>query len=98
ARGDSAMSSLPSNASAYFSAKTSPSTDDKATFLENWGQVMKSPATGGSMLGYADPEFSIGDVTGWLFAEISGSSETISYDSFKYTPADGEGNAYQGLL
>lgn len=92
------MYNLASNASTYFSEKNSPSTDDKATFLENWGQVMKNPATGGSMLGYADPEFSIGDVTGWLFAEISGSSETISYDSFKYTPADGEGNAYQGLL
>src|SRR5699024_6533147 len=41
------MYNLASNASTYFSEKNSPSTDDKATFLENWGQVMKNPANGG---------------------------------------------------
>ena len=51
---------LASNASSYFSEKNSPSNDKG--MHDNWKSVVGSPASGGSMLGYADPDFSLGNI------------------------------------
>ncbi|WP_405941337.1 hypothetical protein [Streptomyces sp. NBC_00207] len=86
---------LASNASSYFSEKNSPQNDKG--MHENWKPVMSSPASGGSILGYADPEFSLGDIVGWFFAEVSGSSQTVTYETL--AAKDGKGNAkYSGML
>ncbi|WP_328964195.1 hypothetical protein [Streptomyces virginiae] len=86
---------LASNASSYFSEKNSPQNDKG--MHENWKPVTSSPASGGSILGYADPEFSLGDIVGWFFAEVSGSSQTVTYETL--AAKDGKGNAkYSGML
>ncbi|MFK0249564.1 hypothetical protein ACIQUM_33110 [Amycolatopsis azurea] len=90
---------LASNASTYFSQENSPEgeSDPADRMTEDWRTVTSRPATGGDMLGYADPEFSLGDIVGWLFAEISGSSQTIGYGTLR--AADGEGvDIYAGML
>lgn len=86
---------LASNASSYFSEKNSPSNDKG--MHENWKPVTSSPASGGSMLGYADSEFSLGNIVGWFFAEVSGSSQTVTYETL--AAKDDKGNAkYSGML
>ncbi|MFJ8027796.1 hypothetical protein [Streptomyces sp. NPDC096311] len=86
---------LASNASSYFSEKNSPSNDKG--MHENWKPVTSSPASGGSMLGYADPDFSLGNIVGWFFAEVSGSSQTVTYETL--AAKDDKGNAkYSGML
>ncbi|WP_239084805.1 hypothetical protein [Streptomyces halstedii] len=86
---------LASNASSYFSEKNSPQNDKG--MHENWKPVTSSPASGGSMLGYADPEFSLGNIVGWFFAEVSGSSQTVTYETL--AAKDDKGNAkYSGML
>ncbi|WP_329104347.1 hypothetical protein [Streptomyces sp. NBC_01439] len=86
---------LASNASSYFSEKNSPQ-NDKGMHA-NWKPVTSSPAAGGSILGYADPEFSLGDIVGWFFAEVSGSSQTVTYETL--AAKDDKGNAkYSGML
>lgn len=86
---------LASNASSYFSEKNSPSNDDG--MHENWKPVTSSPASGGSMLGYTDPEFSLGNIVGWFFAEVSGSSQTVTYKTL--AAKDDKGKAkYSGML
>ncbi|MEU3046768.1 hypothetical protein ABZ705_09575 [Streptomyces sp. NPDC006984] len=86
---------LASNASSYFSEKNSPQNDKG--MHENWKPVTSSPASGGSMLGYADPEFSLGNIVGWFFAEVSGSSQTATYKTL--AAKDDKGNAkYSGML
>ncbi|WP_219152409.1 rhomboid family intramembrane serine protease [Amycolatopsis sp. TNS106] len=90
---------LASNASTYFSQENSPEgeSDPQDRMTADWRTVTGRPATGGDMLGYADPEFSIGDIIGWLFAEISGSSQTVGYGTLK--AADGDGaDIYAGML
>ncbi|MEV0412378.1 hypothetical protein AB0I68_16615 [Streptomyces sp. NPDC050448] len=63
----------------------------------NWKPVTSSPASGGSILGYADPEFSLGNIVGWFFAEVSGSSQTVTYETL--AAKDDKGNAkYSGML
>lgn len=86
---------LASNASSYFSEKNSPSNDKG--MHENWKPVTSSPASGGSMLGYADSELSLGNTVGWFFAEVSGSSQTVTYETL--AAKDDKGNAkYSGML
>ncbi|MFJ3858354.1 hypothetical protein ACIPRL_19170 [Streptomyces sp. NPDC090085] len=86
---------LASNASSYFSEKNSPQNDKG--MHENWKPVTSSPAAGGSILGYADPEFSLGNIVGWFFAEVSGSSQTVTYETL--AAKDDKGNAkYSGML
>ncbi|MCX5103577.1 hypothetical protein [Streptomyces sp. NBC_00439] len=86
---------LASNASSYFSEKNSPEND--RGMHENWKPVTGSPASGGSLLGYADPEFSLGNIVGWFFAEVSGSSQTVTYETL--AAKNDEGNAkYAGML
>ncbi|MFJ1733311.1 hypothetical protein [Streptomyces sp. NPDC088254] len=86
---------LASNASSYFSEENSPSNDKG--MHENWKPVTSSPASGGSMLGYADPDFSLGNIVGWFFAEVSGSSQTVTYETL--AAKDDKGNAkYSGML
>ncbi|MFI5705164.1 hypothetical protein ACIA78_34640 [Streptomyces xanthochromogenes] len=49
------------------------------------------------MLGYADPDFSLGNIVGWFFAEVSGSSQTVTYETL--AAKDDKGNAkYSGML
>ncbi|MFE0135413.1 hypothetical protein ACFWY6_28140 [Streptomyces sp. NPDC059037] len=86
---------LASNASSYFSEENSPQNDKG--MHENWKPVTSSPASGGSMLGYADVEFSLGNIVGWFFAEVSGSSQTVTYETL--AAKDDKDNAkYSGML
>ncbi|MEW1630487.1 hypothetical protein AB0387_24335 [Streptomyces sp. NPDC089173] len=86
---------LASNASSYFSEKNSPQNDQG--MHENWKPVTSSPASGGSILGYADPDFSLGNIVGWFFAEVSGSSQTVTYETL--AAKDDKGDAkYSGML
>ncbi|MFD4945552.1 hypothetical protein ACFWNT_24230 [Streptomyces sp. NPDC058409] len=86
---------LASNASSYFSEKNSPASDN--TMTDEWQKVTGSPASGGSLLGYADPEFSLGNIVGWFFAEVSGSSQTVTYETL--AAKDDKGKAkYAGML
>lgn len=87
---------LASNASTYFGEKRSPE-NDNGDVGEDWGPVTSRPASAGSLLGYADPEFSISDAMGWLFAEVSGSSQTLDYSSLVPSGAGGDVR-YDGLL
>ncbi|QWF85923.1 hypothetical protein [Amycolatopsis sp. CA-230715] len=91
---------LASNASTYFSEANSPKgeTDPADRMTEDWRTVTSRPPSGGDMLGYADPEFSLGNVVGWLFAEISGSSQTISYDTLKATDGGKGTDIYAGMV
>lgn len=86
---------LASNASTYFSQENAPGNDGPH---ENWDPITSNPATGGSLLGYADPEFSLGDVVGWFFAEVSGSSQTVTYETFRGTGSDEDPGTYSGML
>ncbi len=80
---------LSSNASTYFGEQTSPSGDG---LPGEWEPIVESAATGGSMLGYADPEFSLFNVVGWMFAEATGSKQTIAYDTLD------DDAKYKGML
>lgn len=87
---------LASNASSYFAQENSPV--GKGDLAKNWGEVTDSAADGGSMLGYADPDFSLGDAVGWAFNEVSGSSQSVRYETF-VTPAEANSDAnYSGML
>lgn len=90
------MYKLASNASSYFSEKTTPEKDREVH--HNWYPITSNPATGGAFLGYADPEFSIADSVGWLYAEVSGSSQTILYDTFTASNARGDTENFTGML
>ncbi|WP_309082311.1 hypothetical protein [Zhihengliuella sp.] len=94
-RANYSLYQLASNASTYFGEKNSPDGGDG--LHEDWNAITRSPATGGDMLGYADPDFSMGDVIGWLFAEATGSTQTITYDTLR-TSSGEDGNAYAGML
>ncbi|MFD2024066.1 hypothetical protein [Promicromonospora aerolata] len=87
---------LASNAATYFSEQNSPETNGMS---QEWREVTSNPAAGGSMLGYADPDFSVGNIVGWFFAEVSGSSQTVRYDTLKANDASQEGvDTYAGML
>ncbi|MEU7317892.1 hypothetical protein [Streptomyces sp. NPDC007083] len=86
---------LASNASTYFGEKNSPDKDDGLD--DRWEDITKSPATGGSLLGYADPEFSVSNIIGWFFAEVSGSSQTVTYDTLKAAEG-GDEDDFGGML
>lgn len=89
---------LASNGSTFTSEKNSPE-EDEPGLPGQWHPVSQSPAAGGSLLAYADPEFSVSNAVGWLFAEVSGSSQTLGYDAL-LPPAgsDIDASAYRGLL
>lgn len=84
---------LASNASTYFGERNSPEVDSGDRMPADWDKVTRNPATAGDMLGYADPEFSLGNVIGWLFAEATGSTQTIGYSTLTTHGDDGGGRA-----
>lgn len=92
---------LASNASTYFGERNSPEVDSGDRMPNDWDKVTRNPATAGDMLGYADPEFSLGNVIGWLFAESTGSTQTIGYDTLTTHGDDGGdsggGDMYAGM-
>lgn len=81
---DYSLYHLASNASVYFSEKSAPENGGKGVG-DSWKAVVSNPAQAGSMLGYADDE----GFVKWLFATISGSSQTIKYDAFDSAKASG---------
>lgn len=87
---------LASNASTYFGQENSPQGDGK--LKENWEEVTSSAANGGSMLGYSDPQFSVSDVVGWAFNEVSGSSQSIRFETFRSQSEANKGADYSGML
>lgn len=88
---------LASNASTYFASKNAPDGGGLTDKAKGWTEVTESAADGGSLLGYADPDFSVFNIVGWLFAEISGSSQTIGYETLEH---DGKGDStvYAGMI
>lgn len=90
---------LSSNAANYFNKENSPDNDNAPDerMTETWRQIAGDPATGGDMLGYADPEFNLFNVVGWLYAEATGSTQTIKYDSLRVSGGNGA-NVYSGML
>lgn len=90
---------LSSNTANYFNKENSPDNDAAAEdrMTETWRTIASDPATGGDMLGYADPEFNLFNVIGWLYAEATGSTQTIEYDSLVVKDGDGA-NVYSGML
>lgn len=82
---DYSLYTLASNASSYFSNSLSPDAtnedSDAAIDHDKWDEVTQSPGRAGSVIGYSDPSFSFSFK--WLFAEVSGSSQTIEYSSFQ---------------
>ena len=85
-----------SSTTALFSTVQDPAND--GTFPADWQAVMTDAGSAGSLLGYADPNFS--DVQGWLAAKLSGSSDAIGYDTLKIKDADGNtvAGGQQGML
>lgn len=93
--------SLASNAASYFGNVNAPGGEGgkggAEGLPEEWRPVTQDSGDAGSMIGYADADFSFS--LKWLFNEVSGSSQTLSYDTFK--ARDGEGNGigtYNGLM
>lgn len=86
---------LASNATTYFGEKNAPDQGDlqgNGSKLDpKWNDVTTDAASGGSLLGYADPDFSVHDVVGWFFAEVSGSSQTVTHKTFDV-------GGYSGIL
>lgn len=89
---------LASNASTYFGERNSPEVESGDRMPADWDKITRDPATAGDMLGYADPEFSLGNVIGWLFAEATGSTQTIGYDTLTTHGQDrNAGDMYAGM-
>lgn len=87
---------MASNTTALFSTVQEPGSGE--TFNSEWTTVVGNAGSAGSLLGYADPNFS--DVGGWLMSKLSGSSDAIGYDTLLVK--DDEGNtvssAQQGMV
>ncbi|MDP9890663.1 hypothetical protein [Pseudarthrobacter enclensis] len=94
-RSNYSLYTLASTASSYFSEKNSP--EGGSGLHAKWAPIVASPAAGGDMLGYADPEFSKGNVVGWLFAAATGSTQTIRYDTLK-TSGQKDELSYAGMV
>lgn len=96
---DYSLYRLSTNAAMYFSQQNSPTGGEKPAdrMTGAWGDVVRSPTAGGDLLGYADPEFSVFNVVGWLFSQVSGSSQTMAYSTLKADDGSG-GNLYSGML
>lgn len=85
-----------SSTTAFFSTIQEPGSGN--TFDPKWQNVIKSPAEAGSLLGYADPDFS--SVSGWLASKLSGSSDAIGYDTLLISNGDSghSGSNYEGMV
>lgn len=86
-----------SNASNYFNIKNAP---NKGGMAPEWGFAINNPATGGDFLGYGDPQLGP-NIIGWLFSSLSGSSQTVSYDTLKTAgknSKNAETRSFNGLL
>ena len=84
-----------SSTTAFFSTIQEPGNTD--SFSDKWEGVIKSPADAGSLLGYADPDFS--SVSGWLASKLSGSSDAIGYDTLLVSNGESghSGAKYEGM-
>jgi hypothetical protein len=66
-----------SSTTAFFSTVQEPGSTKQ--FDPAWNPVLENPGSAGSLLGYADPDFST--VSGWLASKLSGSSDAIGYET-----------------
>lgn len=87
---DYSLYNLASNASSYFSYQVSPENNGIGNGLlgtgginGNWEPIISDPAAAGSLLGYADPEFSLLDAIGWFESKVTGQSQAVSYKSLE---------------
>ena len=84
-----------SSTTAFFSTLQDPS--NKIEFKEPWTKILASPGSAGSLLGYADANFS--SVGGWLASSLSGSSDAIGYDTLAVEVGEGSRNEdFQGMV
>jgi hypothetical protein len=90
-----------SSTTAFFSTVQEPGSSK--TFHESWSTVLNDPGSAGSLLGYADPDFS--SVSGWLASKLSGSSDAIGYDTLLIRDGGEEdagssvaGKQFQGMV
>ncbi|ROR75965.1 hypothetical protein SAMN06295974_3700 [Plantibacter flavus] len=83
---------IASSTTAFFSTVQEPGSDK--SFSEPWAQVIADPGSAGSLLGYADPNFS--SVSGWLASKLSGSSDAIGYETLLVRESDDDTTGYSG--
>jgi hypothetical protein len=81
---------IASSTTAFFSTVQEPGSD--ATFSDPWGTVIKDPGSAGSLLGYADPNFT--SVSGWLASKLSGSSDAIGYETLLVRDSNEDKSGY----
>lgn len=88
---------IASSTTAFFSTIQEPGSGE--TFSESWMGLISDPGSAGSLLGYADPDYS--SVSGWLASKLSGSSDAIGYDTLLVRePGDTSSfasSAFQGM-
>lgn len=85
--------SLASATTAYFSDVNAPEKEGGSgqDLAEGWLPVTQSAANGGSMLGWADPDFNAS--MNWLTSSLSGTSDALAYDALGNV-----GDEYTGLI
>lgn len=87
-----------SSTTAFFSTVQEPGS--KLRFSDGWTQLLGDAGSAGSLLGYADPDFS--SVSGWLASKLSGSSDAIGYDTLLVRDESNANNYtssnYQGMV
>jgi hypothetical protein len=87
-----------SSTTAFFSTIQEPG--NNKSFSAPWTTMLADPGSAGSLLGYADPDFT--SVSGWLASKLSGSSDAIGYETLLVRDAGDSGNysssKYQGMV
>lgn len=85
-----------SSTTAFFSTMQEPGSEE--SFSPEWEAMIADPGSAGSLLGYADPNFS--PTMGWLESKLSGSSDAIGYDSLRIRNDDGSyvSAKHQGMI
>ncbi len=73
----------------FFSENQQPGKE--AEFSAGWQEVLSSPSSAGSMLGYSDPKFGLN--LGYLDSLLSGSSSAIGYDSLVVVDSEQNGDS-----
>jgi hypothetical protein len=90
---------IASSTTAFFSTVQDPSSE--TGFNPSWAPVIANAGAAGSLLGYADPDFST--VSGWLASKLSGSSDAIGYETLLVRDSTVDqggysGSKYQGMV
>lgn len=80
---------LASSTSSFLGNSLSPDNDDDRNAM--WDRITKSPASGGSMLGYSDKNRN--DGANWISSAWTAASHTMSYEAFNVKEQGGSEDA-----